>query len=381
MTNRQPGSGPVDFSAYRQEDEWNRADARLGAIQSQVDDLRQFLRDLASRQTRVEDELKQSEGSTAQNRLVLEQIRQESQQSLQARALDENRTRQQLSDLEMRLDDATRPIRSLQAHVTELLEISRRKTDDTGQYHKRFEDLRTLIEQVGSVGDRNAVMVHHLRDSIDGLREESDQLRRDILRTDDGVKIVDQESRRRVTEVAQAAEDYNTRIDELRSDLSHAFELIDETKRSVLHVDPALADLREVDGKLQQDVTRFQAQAVERHEAALDRYEDLRQTFDAHIAELRQAHEQRYERLAERIEAVADDYRELGYQISAVALQIDELRQIDQALRRDLWQLHEQRVRLRFEQIQQELDLVTGQRRDTEGGPGGARPESRTTDY
>jgi chromosome segregation ATPase len=381
MSNRQPGSGPVDFAAYRQDDERNRNDARLGAIQSQVDELQQFLRELATRQTRVEEELKHSEGSSAQNRLILEQIRQEMQQSLQARALDENRTRQQLSDLEMRVDDATRPIRSLQAHVTELLELSRRKTDDTGQYQKRFEDLRGMIEHVGSVGDRNAVMVHHLRDALDGLREQTDQIRRDILRTDDSVKIVDQEARRRFTEVVQASEDVGTRIDELRSDLTHAFDLIDENKRSVLHVDPALAELREVDGKVQGDLTRLQSQVVERHDATIDLYEDLRQTFDAHVVELRQAQEQRYERLAERIEAVADHYRELGYQISAVALQLDELRQIDQALRRDLWQIHEQRVRLRLEQVQHELDVVTGQRRDAEGGPGGARAESRTTDY
>ncbi|MGH2532217.1 MAG: hypothetical protein ACRDJW_07895 [Thermomicrobiales bacterium] len=381
MSNRQPGAGPVDFAAYRQDDERNRHDARLGAIQSQVDELRQFLREMAGRQTRVEEELKHFEGSSAQNRLVLEQIRQESQQSLQARALDENRTRQQLSDLEMRVDDATRPIRSLQAHVTELLELSRRKTDDTGQYQKRFEDLRAMIDQVGSVGDRNAVMVHHLRDSLDAMREETDQIRRDILRTDDSVKIVDQEARRRITEVMQAGEDVGTRIDELRSDLTHAFDLIDETKRSVLHVDPALTDLREVDGKVQGDLSRLQAQVIERHDATIDRYEDLRQTFDAHVAELRQAQEQRYERLAERIESVADTYRDLGFQISAVALQLDELRQVDQALRRDLWQTYEQRVRLRLEQVQHELDLVTGQRRDAKGGPGAARPGSRTTDY
>jgi chromosome segregation ATPase len=381
MNNRPSGSGPVDFAAYRQDDERNRSEARFGAMQSQVDELRQFLRELATRQTRVEEELKQYEGSATQNRLVLDQIRQESHQSLQARALDENRTRQQITDLDQRLDDATRPIRSLQAHVTELLEISRRKTDDSGQNQKRFEDLRGMIEQVASIGDRNAVMVHHLRDSIDGVREETDQLRRDILRTDDSIKIVDQEVRRRITEVAQTAEDYSARLDELRSDLTHAFDVIDETKRSILHVDPALEELREIDGKLQQDLSRLQGQVSERHDASLDRYEDLRQTFDGHVAELRQAQEQRHERLAERIDAVADHYREMGYQISAVALQLDELRQIDQALRRDLWQIHEQRVRLRLEQVQHELDLVTGQRRDAEGTPGGVRSGSRTTDY
>jgi chromosome segregation ATPase len=211
-------------------------------------------------------------------------------------------------------------------------------------------------------------MAHQLRDSLDHLREESDQVRRDILRTEDEIKIVDQESRRRIADVAQSGQDYSAGIDEIRSDLSHAFDLIEETKRSIVHIDPALEDLRAVDGKMQQELTRVQAQAIERHEITIERQEDLRQAFDGHIVELRQSQEGRYERLAERIEAVAEQHRELGFQISAVAHQLDELRQIDDHLRRDLWHLHEARVRLRLEQIQEELDLVTGQRRDADVG-------------
>src|SRR5687768_7622460 len=100
MGNRTPGAPAPGMPAYRQDDERRRDEARLSTMQSQLDELRQALRELASRQVRSEEGLKQYEGSAAQNRLALEQIRQESQQSAQARALDENRTRQQLSDLE-----------------------------------------------------------------------------------------------------------------------------------------------------------------------------------------------------------------------------------------------------------------------------------------
>ena len=62
-------------------------------------------------------------------------------------------------------------------------------------------------------------------------------------------------------------------------------------------------------------------------------------------------------------------YRELGYRLSTFVLQLDELKQVDGTLRRDLWALHEQRVRLRLEQIQQELELVTGSRRIAEAAP------------
>jgi hypothetical protein len=47
--------------------------------------------------------------------------------------------------------------------------------------------------------------------------------------------------------------------------------------------------------------------------------------------------------------------------------QIEDLRQVDAALHRDVWYLHEQRVRVRLEQVQEELDIATAQRRDAEG--------------
>ena len=365
-------------TVYRQDDERRRDEARVVALQNQIDELRQALRELTSRQARGEEYLKQHEGASAQNRLAIEQIRQEAQQTAQARALDENRTRQQVADLDARLEDVVRPIRSLQAHVMELLEAARKKTDDTGQYRKRNDELQAQIEHLAALVDRTMVMIHQVRDSVDGLRGETDQVRRDILRAEDAIKIVDQEARRRTAEVAQAGENVGVRIDELRSDLGHLFDLIDDTRRSIVHVDPALEDLRGVDAGLRQDLTRFQAQAIERHELMMERAEDARQEVDAQFADVRQAHEQRYERLAERLEELNEAHRELNFRIGTLGGQLDELRLIDATIRRDLWLLNEQRVRLRLEQAQQELDLVTAQRRDAETNGATPRPRRQT---
>ena len=369
---------PLTPSGYRQEDDRRRDEARLTALQNQIDELRQALREYLSRQARGEEQLKLYEGGAAQNRLALEQLRQEAQQSAQARALDENRTRQQVADLDTRIEDVARPIRSLQAHVMELLETSRKKTDDTGQYRQRDDELQAQIEHLAAHNDRTVVMVHQLRDSIDGVRGESDQLRRDVIRAEDAIKIVDQETRRRVAEAAQAGQDVGARLDELRSDLGHLFDLIDDTRRSVAHVDPALDELRGVDVGLRQDTARFQAQAIERHELLLERAEDMRQETDARFDEVRQAAEHRYERLAERIEDLGEAQRELGFRITALGGQLDELRLVDAGLRRDLWLLNEQRVRLRLEQAQQELEAVAAQRRDAESEGPPSRPRRQT---
>ena len=250
----------INPGALRQDDERRRDEARLAALQNQVDELRQAMREVLSRQGREEELLKHYESATAQNRIAIEQLRQESHQSAQARALDENRTRQQVIDLETRLEDVTRPIRSVQAHVMELIEAARQKADDTSQYHQRDDELHIQIEHLSAHVDRTGVLIHQVRDSIDGVREETDGLRRDIVRAEDSIKIVDQEARRRVAEVAQAGSTITARIDELRSDLGHLFDLIDDTRRSIVHIDPSLEELREVDATLRQELARSHAQ-------------------------------------------------------------------------------------------------------------------------
>lgn len=373
MSSRSTPQSQINPGALRQDDERRRDEARLAAMQNQVDELRQAMREVLSRQGREEELLKHYESATAQNRLAIEQARQEMQQSAQARAIDETRTRQQIVDLDSRLEDMTRPVRSLQAHVMELIEAARMKADDTAQYRQRDDELQTQIEHLSAHVDRTGVLIHQVRDSIDSAREETDGLRRDIVRAEDGIKIVDQDARRRVAEVAQSGETVVARIDELRSDLGHLFDLIDDTRRSIVHIDPALEELRGADVLMRQEVSRVQAQGVERHELLMERVEDMRGDVDARFADVRQALEQRHERLAERIDDLNDAHRELGFRISQLGGQLDELRLIDAAVRRDLWLLNEQRVRLRLDQAQQELDLITAQRRDAESDSGAGR--------
>jgi chromosome segregation ATPase len=372
-SSRSTPQSQINPSALRHDDERRRDEARIAALQNQVDELRQAMREVLSRQGREEELLKHYESATAQNRIAIEQLRQESQQSAQARALDETRTRQQVIDLDSRLEDITRPVRSLQAQVMELLDAARLKNDDTSQYRQRDEELQTQIEHLSAHVDRTGVLIHQVRDSIDAAREETDGLRRDIVRAEDSIKIVDQDARRRVAEVAQAGETITARIDELRSDLGHLFDLIDDTRRSIVHVDPSLEELREADAAVRQELGRIHGQGVERHELLMERVEDMRGDIDARFADVRQALEQRHERLAERIDDLNEAHRELGFRISQLSGQLDELRLVDAAVRRDLWLLNEQRVRLRLDQAQQELDLITAQRRDTESDSGAGR--------
>ena len=359
--------GPRPAGAnHRGEDERRREDARFIALQNQIDELKALNRELVSRQARDEGLIKQNESLSAQLRLALEQLRQEGQQTAQARALDENRTRQIMQELEARIDDGIRPVRSLQAHVSELLEASRRKVDDAGQADKRIDELVTIVEHLSAVSDRNTALTHGLRDNIDGVRAEVDGFRRDIIRAEDAIKIVDQEGRRRTTDVKEVAESYSARLDELRADLGHLYDSFEDQRRGLVHVDPTLDELRAGELGLRQDLARLQQQVTERHDLLIDMHDDARQETDARFDQLRQTLEERLDRLNERIEEANEQYRETTYKISDLNAALEELRQVDASLHRDIWYLHEQRVRVRLEQIQEELDVATAQRRDAD---------------
>ena len=365
-------------SHYRRDDERRREEARTATLQSQVDELRQLMREMSSRQQRAEEQTKHQQSLVAQNALAIEQVQKDAEQNAQARALDENRTRQKVEDLETRIEDGIRPIRSLQAHVTEILEESRKKVDDTSQTEQRFDELNTMIEHLSALGDRTSSLTHGLRDGIDGVRGEMDGLRRDIIRTEDAVKIVDQEARRRTADVQDVAEGYNSRIDELRSDLAHLYELLENTRRGLVHVDPTLDELRQAEESLRQEFTRHQTLAEERHDMLIDMHDDARQENDARFEQIRQNLEERIDRLNERLEEANEMHRDLTYRIGSLNSELEELRQVDTALHRDIWYLHEQRVRIRMEQIQEELDAATTQRRDAESDhQRGSGPRSR----
>lgn len=352
--------------SMRRDDDRRRDDARVATLQNQVDELRLALRELASRQLNDQEQMRAQAAESAQLRIALEQARQESHQSGQARALDENRTRQVIQDLEARIDNSTRPIRSLQAHVTELLEAARRKGDDTSQNQQRFDEIVTMIEHLSALGERTSTVNHTLRDGLDSVRAEIEGFRRDIIRAEDAIKIVDQEARRRTTDVQTVAEGYSARIDELRAELAHIYDSLEDTRRGLVHVDPTLEELRAGELGLRADLNRLQAQLAERHDQFIDMQEDARQETDARFDQLRQVFEERIERINERLDESSEQHRELTYKVAEFNDGLEELRQVDASTHRDVWFLHEQRVRVRMEQIQEELDTATEQRRQAE---------------
>jgi chromosome segregation ATPase len=350
----------------RDDERRKRDEAKIQTLQAQIDELRNMAREAASRQLRLEDQLKTSEANVAQYRIILEQHRHEVSQSAQARQLEEARVRQQMSDLSTRIDDSTRPIRSIQAHVAELLETVRRQRDDVSHDTKRFDDLRSLIDHLSAHSERQVAVSQALRDSIENVRVEVERQQRDLLRIDDATKIVDQDGRRRLTEVVQQIENLSARMTEEFGGVSALSARVDDVEQSLSNVWPNFDAQRDAQQRLDGEIERYHGQSVERDDLIAERIEEIRQQAEAQLNNLDAATTQRFERLTSRTDQLDEVDRDLAYRISMIEMNLEELTRVDQRLRREMWYLNEQRARLRLEQSQQELEQVIDARRQAE---------------
>ena len=369
-------SGRSDLRDTVREDERRKRDeARIVTLQQQLDEMRQLVRELLSRQGRNEEQFRNYEVGLAGVRAAVEQHRHEVSQTSQARSMEDARIRQQLTELDGRIEETGRPIRSIQAHVAEVVETLRRGRDDTQDEQRRYDELRTVIEHIAAIAERGSGINQVLRDSIDSLRTDLEQTQRDLLKAEDASKIVDQEGRRRFAEATQDTHNIVARLDDMRPLFGQLDAKIDDVRGAIVHIDPALEELAQVDGQVQEEIARFYSQTKERDDLLAERIDEIRRYLDTQSRDLRQIVEQRFDKLNARVDGMVDTDRELAYRLNLIEMRLDELRDVDVKQRREVWQLHEARTRWRLDQIQAELEIVNETRRAAEAELAAERPE------
>lgn len=362
-------SGNEIRDTIRDDDRRRRDEVRVATLQSQLDEMRSAVRELVHRQTRGEEQFKHYEAGLAELRVAIDHHRHESAQSSQARQLEDTRLREQLSELDSRIDEMNRPIRALQSHVAEALEAIRRGRDEDLEESRRFEELRSLIENVASVAERNGDAIRTLRDSIEGVRSAHSQTARDVVQLDDAIRIVEQDGRRRDAELEQQDDTLETKLADLVPIFDQHQAQIDDLRDATKHIDPTLDNLRRTDEQLREEVVRLAEQSRERDEIQGDRIDELRVQLDASVRDVRQSISDNHERVNDRIDDQVDRMRDHAYQQTKLEMRIDELEDADVRIRREVWYLHEMRTRQRLDQIQEELESVVQERRDADLEP------------
>ena len=121
--SRERAQRPARHGARRRASQARRGQDRHAATAARRD--APLVRELLSRQGRNEEQFRNYEVGLAQVRAAVDQHRHEVAQTSQARAMEDGRVRQQLTELDARIEETGKPIRSIQAHVAEVVETLR----------------------------------------------------------------------------------------------------------------------------------------------------------------------------------------------------------------------------------------------------------------
>lgn len=347
------------MDARNRDEERRRRDAvTINNLQQQIDELRALVRDQVARVGRSDEIFKNVEVMVSDVRADLDDHRRSSVQYSQARQLDENRVRSALADMHGGISEAHTAIRTLQAQTTELIEQTRARRDTSDTTNRRFDELQAQISRTFAQQDRLVEVMKGLRESIEEVRVEAAQARRDFQRVEDAIRIVDSEAKRRVIEVEQRIEVIPPRVEESLKRIAAIETAFKSLGDEFARIHNNLTNLAAIDVRQEEVYLTYNEQALERHDLVLERLEEVRQQGDAVARDLRHAAEERDAYLASRVDLSDDALRDVAHRVSLVNTRIDEVGQRIADVRKELARASEQQVRARFKQVQQELEEV-----------------------
>ncbi|MDQ6908023.1 MAG: hypothetical protein M3176_14465 [Chloroflexota bacterium] len=347
------------MDARSRDEERRRRDAvTINNLQQQIDELRALVRDQVARVGRSDEIVKNVEVVVSDVRANLDDHRRSQAQYAQARQLDENRIRAALADMHGGISEAHGAIRTLQAQAAELIEQTRARRDTTDVTNRRFDELQSQITRSFAQQDRLVEVMKGLRESIEEVRVEAAQARRDYQRVEDAIRIVDSEAKRRIIEVDQRIDVIPPRVDESLKRIAAVESAFKSVGEEFGRLHNHITSLAAVDVRQEEVYLTFNEQALERHDLVLERLEEVRQQGDAIDRDLRHAAEERDSYLASRVDLADEALRDVAHRISLVSTRVDDVGQRIADVRKELARASEQQVRSRFKQVQQELEEV-----------------------
>lgn len=338
----------------RDDERRRREEARLNALQEELEQLRGELREGASRHARAEENHKALEAAIARLEGRLDTQRVEAQGFNDARHLDTTRLRQTVEVVAQRLETLGQPIPNLEARVNEVAHQVRTKLQEFTQDQGRFDDLQSQLDRLPPQLDRSAQIAREARDQLGAVREEIEVVRGDVQRVGDTVKIVEQEGVRRVGDLFVKLEEITARIDALKDELPPLDVQIDRVRHELHQALPRFDTLETADATLRDEVERATALDFDRHVQALSRFDEMRGILEERIRVIERLNDTRFGSTMARFAEQEDADRALGHRITLLAVRLDELREQDAAIRAEMGQLEALRVRVRLEQAQQE---------------------------
>ena len=197
---------------YQENDQLKRGEAQIHQLQQQVDELRRLLREQVSRQATVEEYLKQNQGLMVQVRDQSDKQLADFNQAFQVRVLEEHRIKQEVAELQVRVNEPIKPLRELRSQITDLMEQRRRESEQVGLDKHALEKVGTQIRDTQAQIGRLDGHIKDLREAVKITANAQEYYQRELERIQDIIHNAEQIARRQ-------AEEFREEIKGLRAEV------------------------------------------------------------------------------------------------------------------------------------------------------------------
>lgn len=306
-------SGKPGSSSSKYDEERLRAaeQSQFVYLQGQIDELRRLLKEQSNKYSWAMEQVRRVEASIVQIEGLLDRQRQETIQTLDTYRRDITTLRKEVAGAMVKIDEALRPIREMQAQIQQLAEARRQDRDAVAPIFARLDDLEQRVgawnAQIKEAEERHRTLSVRLND----LAAADEALRDDMRRLNEDIQIEKQSLRRQVVEAQQLVTDIHPTLEAHASRLNRLDEIRQHIDLFAEQLPQQITTLNVRVDEIAGEIKRVERLSTERFLMNQERMEEIRQQQEEKIAALEETEDQHLRQLNSWLDRIDAWLREL----------------------------------------------------------------------
>jgi chromosome segregation ATPase len=296
-------------------------------LQGQIDELRRLLKDQTNKYNWAMEQVRKVEGAVVQTQGLFEQHSEEVNRASEGVRRDVTSLRKEVSGALVKIDEAIKPIRDMQAQIQQLAEARKQDRDHVSGWFGRIEALEQKIlvlqAQIKETDERQRQYILQL----DRLREADTVALQEARKIGEEFQVEKQALRRQAVEAQQLVADVNHVLEDHNARLLR----LDEIRRHIdLFAETLPGQYSDLAAKLPDivaEIKRVERISTERFLMNQERLEELRQQADDKIGSLQEIDDQHLRQLTSWLERTDGLLREIEQRLGRSTNRVDAVLQ------------------------------------------------------
>ena len=293
--------------------------SQLVYLQGQIDELRRQFRDQSNKYNWVIEQVRKVEATVTQTQGLFEQHAEETTRSIEIARRDVIGLRKEVAGAIVRIEEAIKPMREMQAQIQQVAEARRQDRDFVSGWFTRIE---ALEGRVGAFQSQIKELEERQRQyalQFDRLREADTVAVNEVRKISAELQVEKQSIRRQAIEAQQLVADVNNVLEDHNARLVR----LDEIRKQIdLFAETLPGQYSELSAKMPEimaEVRRVERLSTERFLMNQERLEELRQQADDKIDALNETDEQHLRQLTTWLERIDGLMREFEQRLGRFA--------------------------------------------------------------